>query len=212
MTAKAQHWLKTVPQKGRTIAQSGLFQTQVHVDRSSVRGLQLKYQELRETGCLNLESFLIDFLNWEFTDIQPTPDRFSRHLPQQFRQEIFERRHRAVRDPDTKSWVLAIQIISSGEDLDSQGNNLPSPTQDFVWYLRQIKVPIGILFNRDRLRLIYVDTKPNWIDFDMGWMATPAGAPALAGLESILNATRMFSVPTDRRLKDIISNSQPKSR
>lgn len=209
MKTKAVHWLKQVKLQGKMITQRGLSYTGVYIDRSEIDALHQKYRSLRESGDLPIDRLLLRLMNWESTDLIPRED-----LPQQMVDSLGSKlllsgQTFGVKDPDTHQWVLAIQETTKSHDQQPTGCFNGSNMDDFRRYLISTKIYMGILYNRDILRLVYapLGDPTVWIEFDMNFMQTKNGRDVLAGLESLLNANRMFNIPTDRRLPNIIQNS-----
>jgi hypothetical protein len=214
------HWLKSVPtSKNVIVTQKGLKTTQVYIDRSSVTKLQAKYQELLNSGVRNVESFLMVIMGWDYTDLVPAENiegSISERLSDPYKLKSAPHRAYGVKDPDTNKWVMIINSMPKGLDLDKPLlDYCPSKSIQtrFREYLHRVNVPLGILYNEENLRFMFVDTDgySGCIDFGMNEMALSSGngAEILAGLESLLNAQRMFNLSLDRRLINIIKNSRP---
>lgn len=72
------------------------------------------------------------------------------------------------------------------------------------------KVPIGLLTNRDVLRLIYAPAgeSTRYIDFRVADMATVGGRPILDALLMLLNAHRFFGVAPELALPALLRDSR----
>lgn len=216
-----QHWLKSVQCSPKPmITQKGLRTTQVYIDSSAVSDLHRKYQNLRRLECLNIEKFLIDIMSWEHSDLIPSrslPPEIYLHLPLPYKVEASGECWSAhgVKNPDTDEWIMAVNAINRIVDIDkpfTTDSNRQTQFTNFCRYLINARIPLGILYTPQNLRLVCVLTKSTtWIDFDMNQMAESIGegSEILAGLESLLNAQRMFNLSLDRRLINIVKNSQP---
>ena len=218
--SKKQHWLKSVHcSSNKIVSEKGLKATQVYIDRSSVIELQARYQELLKSGVQNIESFLMVVMKWDFTDLVPAENiegSISEKLSDPYKLKSAPHRAYGVKDPDTNQWVMMINSMPKGLDLDKPLLDYctsKSIRTKFREYLHRVNIPLGILYNEENLRFVFVDTDgySGWIDFDMNQMALPSGdgATILAGLESLLNAQRMFNLSLDRRLVNIVKNSRP---
>jgi len=85
-----------------------------------------------------------------------------------------------------------------------------APSAKFERLLRAAKVPIGLLTNRDVLRLIYAPAgeSTGHIDFRVADMATVGGRPILDALLMLLNAHRFFGVAPELALPALLRDSR----
>ncbi len=123
---------------------------------------------------------------------------------------------------DTKAgnagrWLLLVQQLPRGWDLDEDHGDKSNthrwhapPQKRFERLLRETGVPIGLLFNETSLRLVYQPSgeSSGHLTFPVALMCETQGAPALAALHMLLAADRLFSVPTNQRLPNILRESR----
>jgi hypothetical protein len=218
------NWLKLIrTSPNKIITQKGLKTTQVYIDSSKIYSLQAEYMKLYNTEKFNIDSFLTSVMNWNPDDLTtpgnlPEEKQYLRYfLPGEYgglHQKDFQ--SWTVKDPDTNVWIMTVWSMPNSEKFDTPLYPFHHPGLDnkldhFRHYLLQTGIPMGILFNGENLRLVYVEAgiaHSGWIDFDIKDMMASDGAIILAGLESLLNDARMFNVPVDRRLINIIRNSK----
>ncbi|MGH8580077.1 MAG: DNA methyltransferase [Gammaproteobacteria bacterium] len=84
------------------------------------------------------------------------------------------------------------------------------PSAKFDRLLRQCRVPIGILTNREQVRLVYAPQgeSSGHITFRIDDMATVGGRPILDAFVMLLSATRFFGVATEHALPALLAESR----
>ena len=84
------------------------------------------------------------------------------------------------------------------------------PAAKFDRLLRHCRVPIGVLTNREVVRLVYAPhgESSGHIDFRVHAMGRVDGRPILDALVMLLHARRLLSVPEDKRLPAILKQSR----
>jgi hypothetical protein len=116
-------------------------------------------------------------------------------------------------DP-TREWILLIEVLPTGTDLDSVAvmesrRWQASPQARFERLLRETGVPIGLLVNGRQIRLVYAPRieSSGSITFNLPDMVKVAGRPIFAALHELLYSDRMFGDPKER-LPAILENSR----
>jgi hypothetical protein len=120
---------------------------------------------------------------------------------------------RDVEDPER--WLLLVMETSAGEDLDDQRVNAmrgwkASHQARFERLLREREIPIGILTNREVIRLVYrprVESTGH-VTFVIRDMGEVPGRPILAALLLLLGEQRLFALPSSQRLPAILRQSR----
>jgi len=84
------------------------------------------------------------------------------------------------------------------------------PTAKFDRLLRHVRVPIGLLTNRDELRLIYAPhgESTGHITFRLSDMAEVGGRPILDAFVSLLSVQRFFGVSEEVAVPTLLSDSR----
>jgi hypothetical protein len=84
------------------------------------------------------------------------------------------------------------------------------PAAKFERLLRHTRIPIGLLTNREVIRLIYAPhgESAGHIDFRIADMAEVGGRPILDAFVMLLSATRFFSVAAPQALPALLSESR----
>ena len=116
-------------------------------------------------------------------------------------------------DP-TREWILLIEVLPAGTDLDSVAvmearRWQASPQARFERLLRETGIGIGLLVNGRQIRLVYaprIETS-GYITFNLPDMVKVAGRPIFAALHELLYSDRMFGDPKER-LPAILENSR----
>ena len=122
----------------------------------------------------------------------------------------------AVPDPDNDGWLMLVKEVAPGLDLDGvesseKGSGWKATVQEkFERLLRETNIPIGILFNGTRLRLVYAPQgeSSGHLTFPVQAMCEVSGRSILAALDMLLGQDRLFNVPTPRRLPKLLSDSR----
>lgn len=116
-------------------------------------------------------------------------------------------------DP-TREWILLIEALPTGTDLDSVAalearRWQASPQARFERLLRETGIGIGLLVNGRQIRLVYAPRieSSGYITFNLADMVKVAGRPIFAALYELLYADRMFGDPKER-LPAILENSR----
>ena len=127
----------------------------------------------------------------------------------------------AVPDPDDPaSFVLLVQVVPTGTDLDDAGPAGHSHDGRTGWHaspqarlerlLRETGVGAGLLVNGVSLRLVSAPKgeTAGHITFPVAAMCEVAGRPILAALRMLLGADRLFTLPTKQRLPALLRESR----
>ncbi len=214
-------WLGYVQPEGLVVSAPALVDAQAIIDRAQLGDLQRKFAEqvtsLRLTqsdtaetqpGIENLQRLVTEFLGWPYellvgVDLsRPLPETLSISLSEF--QEIL-RPSFAVKNPHAKEgaspWLLLVQTHPATVDLDKpvaggERSWHASPARKFERLLRETGVPIGLLFNGTKFRLIYAPPKEN-----SGALTFPVGAMTEVSGRLILGAFQLLS---ERLSKDFL--------
>jgi len=112
--------------------------------------------------------------------------------------------------------LMLVQELPRGISLD----DVPKDEDRSVWsaspqakherLLREVKVPTGLLFNGDALRLVYAPSgeSSGYLTFPTPAMCEVSGRPILAAMHMLLSEHRVFSAPDGTRLTDVLSESR----
>jgi hypothetical protein len=110
-------------------------------------------------------------------------------------------------------WELPTNLDLDAAESETTTWHYP-PTAKFERLLRETRVPMGLLANGERLRLVYCPPghATGWIEFRVGYMATPAGRDMLSALRELLHADRIMGgmpdTPTTLELLELSRERQ----
>jgi hypothetical protein len=166
--------------------------------------------------------FLRSFLNWPddclygADDARPIPENLKVPLPElgETLQPSF-----ALRDPNPEDpanpWLILVHSYPVGEDLDapfkqSESSWSASISRRFERLLRETRVPIGLLFNGESIRIVYAPRGENsgTMTFPVNAMVEVAGRPILGAMRMLLHSSRLLVGPRNARLPAILALSR----
>ena len=173
-----------------------------------------------EAALTNLPAFLQTVLGWSLDDIAgasggpPLPDGLELVLPDF--NETLRPTYVAVDSMGDGRPLMLVQAVARGTALDETSQDdgrtrwFASPQAKLERFLREVKVPAGLLCNGDALRLVYAPSgeSSGHLTFPLAAMCEVSGRPILAALDMLLSEHRVFSAPDGRRLGDILSESR----
>ena len=173
-----------------------------------------------EPALTNLPAFFQTVLGWSLDDIAgasggpPLPDGLELVLPDF--NETLRPTYVAVDSMGDGGPLMLVQAVARGTALDETPQDdgrtgwFASPQAKLERFLREVKVPAGLLCNGDALRLVYAPSgeSSGHLTFPLAAMCEVSGRPILAALDMLLSEHRVFSAPDGRRLGDILSESR----
>jgi hypothetical protein len=214
-------WLGLLQPVGLVVSPVALVKGQVILNRSRAVELQQRLQSLiieeeEFTWIADFPAFAQQILEWYPEDLigapsqETLPTELEISLPEYG--EILAPTY-AVRDPDTHEWIVLIEVVKPNLPLDKVDRNAQwrvTPQAKFERLLRETQIPIGILCNGSEIRLIYAPRgeSSGFLTFPIKAMAEVAGRTILGALEMLLGADRLFNLPSDRRLPQLLADSR----
>lgn len=123
----------------------------------------------------------------------------------------------AVREMEPKEgqsqWQLLVRVLETGANFDTPLRKKKweaSPHARLERLLREKNVPAGLLFNGRVLRLVSAPygESSGWLDFSIADMLNTQGRPIGAALRMLLSQERLLTLPEDKRLPALLSNSR----
>jgi len=164
-------------------------------------------------------AFFETVLDWSSEDIAgaadgpPIPDGIELILPDY--NETLRPTYVVVDSMGDGEPLLLVQVLPRGTSFDEvpsdeQTGWSATPQSKFERLLREVKIPVGLLFNGDALRLVYAPSgeSSGHLTFSVSAMCEVGGRPIFAALHMLLSEHRVFSAPDGRRLLDILSQSR----
>lgn len=222
-------WLGYLQPVGLVVSPPALHAAGCHPDRSGAVArqqalLSLVRREKQPKGpdrvvLDNLDGFVTRVLGWEHADLVDDRDAImAREVPLADYGETLSPTHLvwSSEDAEKKSPLLLIKVLDEGTELDDLAADederhwRASPQVRFERMLRENEVPIGLLFNRTALRLVYapVGESSGHLTFPIDAMCTVAGRPLVAALHMLLSAERLLVLPREQRLAHILKESR----
>lgn len=215
-------WLGLLQPVGLVVSPVALVKAQVTIDRTRAVVLQPKLLEIlgettpdRSVWVPDFSAFMQEVLEWLPEDlVAEVPDELSLALPEYGE---FLRPNYGVKDPDSDEWIMLIQTVTIGQELDGYspdalkgGSWRATVEEKFERLLRETQIPVGLLWNGVALRLVYAPRgeSSGHVTFPIDAMTEVAGRSIVAALDAVLGADRVFNVPSDRRLPRILAQSR----
>ncbi|MEH2064376.1 MAG: DNA methyltransferase [Nostoc sp.] len=216
-------WLGFLQPVGLVVSPTALNNAQMSVNRNVVE-LQQRLSEVvsRDSSddstnytsvISDFPTFTVEILGWQPTDLVESLEDLAVSLPEYG--ETLQPTY-AVPNPDNGGWLMLVQVISSGTDLDRVSENTKStgwhatPQGKFERLLREKEIPVGILCNGTELRLVYAPRgeSSGHLTFPVQAMCEVSGRLVLGAMQMLLEEQRVFNAPTDRRLVALLQNSR----
>ena len=230
-TWRHKEWLGLLQPVGLVVSPPALIKAQAVVNRGKAVELQTRLTEIvcydpipnlstKEVLWIKeFPAFTEQVLEWMPDDLVGAGE--GNALPQQLEVVLTDygetlKPSYAVPDPDNDGWLMLVKEVAPGVDLDGvesseQKSGWKATVQEkFERLLRETNIPIGILFNGTRLRLVYAPSgeSSGHLTFPVQAMCEVSGRSILAALDMLLGQDRLFNVPTQRRLPKLLSDSR----
>ncbi|WP_228059769.1 Eco57I restriction-modification methylase domain-containing protein [Plectonema radiosum] len=231
-TWRHKEWLGLLQPVGLVVSPPALIKAQAVVNRGKAVELQTRLTEIicydpipnlnsKEVLWIkDFAAFTEQVLEWMPEDLLGTMSGGA--LPQKLEVVLTDygetlKPSYAVPDPDSDGWLMLVKEVAPGLDLDGveprleKGSGWKATVQEkFERLLRETNIPIGILFNGTRLRLVYAPSgeSSGHLTFPVQAMCEVSGRSILAALDMLLGQDRLFNVPTQRRLPKLLSDSR----
>ena len=223
-----QSWLGLLQPTGLLVAPAALVRRQALLE-SSVGPLQGELRALIEnTQALPLPlagggrdpgrpipflSLAEAILAWNLDDVatgDAIPADLVRRLPDY---EETLRPDLVALDPVDRSPILLVKELPPGTDFDDLASDRgwrASPHQKLERLLRETQVPVGVLFDGDRLRLVYAPRgeSSGYGTFSLSACAEVMNRPLFSALTLLLGEHRVFGAPDGERLTDLLKESR----
>ena len=219
-----QEWIGFVQPVGLVVAPTVMVDAQVVPDRN-ISGRQRDFRDLLEEtengvtarwSVRDLRQLFVNWLDWEegdLVDVDNHREELEISLPEL---QVVLSATWAVPELDESGarWVMLIRVEEPGTDLDKppEFKDTWNATRHerFERLLRETGIPVGILCNDERIRLIYAPKgeSSGHVTFDFSQMAVPAGRPILAAFEMLLSADALFMGTEEARLPTLLAKSR----
>ena len=225
-------WLGLLQPVGLVVSPPALIKAQAVIDRGKLVDLQEQLQAVVSTEIIpryqgeavawieHFPAFTRQVLGWRDQDLvgasgqEALPEELSVALPS-YGETL--RPTYAVRDPDSKEWILLIQAIAPGLPFDEDdpvtatGHGWQATIQaKFERLLRETGVFAGLLVNGTEIRLVYAPSgeSSGYLTFPVQAMTEVPGRLILGALALLLGEDRLFNVPEKQRLRQLLEDSR----
>ena len=208
-----QEWIGFVQPVGLVVSPTVMVDAQILPDRNII-GRQREFLTLLESGyaaeqrILDFRRLFLEWLDWEGDDLIDAAEHKERleiALP-----ELGVVLSPTWAVPKDDGWTMIVRVEEG--DLDKPPDDAWNASRHarFERLLRETGVPIGLLCNDKRLRLIYAPSgeSSGHITFEFSEMASTAGRPILAAFDMLLNASALFTGPEEARLPALLAKSR----
>ena len=227
-------WLGYLQPVGLVVSPAALRDAQAFVNKNIVREQSILIRHVRGESTAatqrgeepkprlkDFPEFAFDFWGWEPSDLAGGPCGpelpATLEVPLADYGEVLAPRY-AVSDPaNVGSWLMLIDARTDSANLDDAPKEdtndkrwHASPQARFERLLRTNQVPIGLLVNPEVIRIVYAPRgeSTGHLTFPVKAMCEVAGRPIVAALHLLLEAGRLFSLPTNQRLPWILQQSR----
>jgi hypothetical protein len=211
-------WINFVQRVGLAVSPRALLDAQAQIDiRAAMEQQQtlLGITDPNHTRLLDFHRFTTEILGWRDSDLITGEELATLSVTLPDLGDTLTPTH-AVRDTEQPDqWLMLILETPAGDGLDDEATNAirgwaASHEARFERLLRERDVPIGILTNRDVIRLVYAPRGESTgsLTFVVRNMCEVQGRSILAALLMLLGEQRLFALPSNQRLPAILKQSR----
>jgi hypothetical protein len=217
-------WLGQIGQVGLVVSPTVLVEHGVFINRQRAVEAQAKLRELipeddEQARVFGAERIFRELLGWPAELLAggaggpELPDSLTVALPTY---EDYLKPNYAVPAPHGRDWLLLVQIVKPGVDLDQAAPQdaegwRASPQARFERLLRETGVGIGILINGVSLRLVYAPKgeSSGHLTFTFRYLLETQGRPMAGALCALLDPERVSDVGIEsQRLPALLRESR----
>jgi hypothetical protein len=219
-------WLGYLQPEGLVVSAAALVDAQAILDRNAIEPWQAFKEHVasadigddRVDAIADFPAFLTGFLEWPEECVwgvgagKAVPDCLT--IPLREIEEVLEPTA-AFGPPEDEKPTLLVKILPIETDLDAVTTGAAagwsaSASQRFERLLRETEVPIGLLTNGRRIRLIYAPRgeSAGSLTFVVADMCKVAGRPLVAAFDMLLSCYRLLAAPTEAKLPALLARSR----
>jgi hypothetical protein len=212
-------WLGFLQPVGLVVSPTALINQGAYIDRDraiidqqTLLTIVTTDQETNTVGVEPFDTFAEKILEWmPDQDLLSPPTDIELVLSDY--EETLRPTYAVPTNPDEgDGWLLLVKTLDWGTDFDADEASgwEATPQEKFERLLRGTNIPIGVLWNGIQLRLVYAPTgeSSGYVTFPIEAMTEVAGRSILGALVMLLGADRLFTVPRDRRLPQLLLESR----
>lgn len=214
------NWLGYVQPVGLVVSPPALVNAQCALPLD-LPARQATFLSLTPDGRLgDLATFLGALLDWQPSDLVPAEDRTDLEVALPDYRDTLRPTFAVPKGDGEPGWQMLVVRVPADTDLDATpedatpgraGNGWrASPQARMERLLREKEIPVGLLANDTRLRLVYAPRgeSSGHVTFRLSEMRPVAGRPILGALCMLLGAERLFQVPPNKRLPNVLKESR----
>lgn len=225
-------WLGYLQPDGLVVSPAALLDSQIILDRSEGSTLQQKLEDYIEevedaegnptVRIENLREFLQGFLEWPEDCLygkdcaESLPADLTIALPELGQSLSATYAFKNPRAADDESpWLILIKETEAGTDLDKRTSEdsrswNASEHQKLERLMRETQVSIGLLTNREQVRLIYAPRgeSTGHITFPIGPMREVQGRLIIGAFYQLLKSYTLITRPSEERLSALLKKSR----
>lgn len=211
-------WISFVQPVGLVVSSRALIEAQARIDVHAAIPAQqslLSITDADHVRIVDLHRFTTEVLGWRASDLisGEALNPLSVALPELG--DALTPTY-AVRDAEhADQWLMLVSETPTGDKLDDDDANAlrgwsASHEARLERLLRERDIPIGILTNRELIRLVYAPRgeSTGHLTFVVRHMCEVQGRPILAALLMLLGEQRLFALPSNLRLPAILKQSR----
>ena len=219
------NWLGYVQPVGLVVSPPALINAQC-VLPLDLPARQATFLSLTPDGRIgDLAAFLGALCDWQSADLVPAEDLTDLEVALPDYRDALRPTFAVPKGDGEPGWQMLVVRVpprSDGGDTDLDatpedatpgraGNGWrASPQARIERLLREKEIPVGLLVNDTRLRLVYAPRgeSSGHVTFRLSEMRPVAGRPILGALCMLLGAERLFQVPPNKRLPNVLKESR----
>ena len=219
------NWLGYVQPVGLVVSPPALINAQC-VLPLDLPARQATFLALTPDGRIgDLATFVGALLDWQPADLEPAEDLTDLEVALPDYRDALRPTFAVPKGDGEPGWQMLVVRVpprSDGGDTDLDatpedatpgraGNGWrASPQARIERLLREKEIPVGLLVNDTRLRLVYAPRgeSSGHVTFRLSEMRPVAGRPILGALCMLLGAERLFLVPPNKRLPNVLKESR----
>ncbi len=214
------NWLGYVQPVGLVVSPPALVNAQCALPLD-LPTRQATFLSLTPDGRLgDLATFLGALCDWQPADLVPAEELTDLEVALPDYRDALRPTFAVPKGDGEPGWQLLAVRVPADTDLDATpedatpgraGNGWrASPQARIERLLREKEIPVGLLVNDTRLRLVYAPRgeSSGHVTFRLSEMRPVAGRPILGALCMLLGAERLFLVPPNKRLPNVLKDSR----
>ncbi len=214
------NWLGYVQPVGLVVSPPALVNAQCALPLD-LPTRQATFLSLTPDGRLgDLAAFLGALCDWQPSDLVPAEEITDLEVALPDYRDALRPTFAVPKGDGEPGWQMLVVRVAANTDLDATPDDATpgragngwraSPQARIERLLREKEIPVGLLVNDTRLRLVYAPRgeSSGHVTFRLSEMRPVAGRPILGAMCMLLGAERLFQVPPNKRLPNVLKESR----